>query len=377
MSQLNQIVASLLRDINLAKSQADYETRELARNYAADDILKYFTVPRIGIQNLDVEIKYAVETVVEQPFQTGQAQDRLSSLLKGFAVDTAKLLQADVAKLVNTNSLYKRLAGSYPGNEWQKNIADAISDELIPASANPANIAGAISQAEKKLSGQLPSLLPVAKKLSVFSIIPNAKGAYQVISFDDNGEVDMEIAEMYDDESAAVADSKTLITALKANQLAPRNFIRNEEKKVEIASILVGNRQLTVQIPAAQPVVNKDVFFREKLGVKTKIINNPIRRQPWVVGRINPTGINRNETITEETDDSLRKAAMETLRQRFLQLQASVSKLVAETKTTSLNVLIEAEKLKAVKPENLLTLRFTLNAQDFNVFDNDQQTTVI
>ena len=47
MSQLNSIIASILSDINEAKSQADAASRDIAKSYAADQILRYFPVPRI------------------------------------------------------------------------------------------------------------------------------------------------------------------------------------------------------------------------------------------------------------------------------------------------------------------------------------------
>lgn len=380
MSQLNQIVAALLRDINQAKSQADFETRELVNLYAADDILKYFTVPRIGIQNLDVELKYAVESVEEQPFQSAQAQERLAGLLRNFAVETAKALQSDVAKTVLGNPMYKSLREVYPGADWQKSIADTISDELVPAAGNPANLSLAISGVEKKLTAQIALLVPTAKKVGVFSVVPTNRGAFQILSFDDKGDTDLEIGELYEDETTALNDTRLLADTVKRGQLVTSGFTRNEERKVEMASIKLANKTLTLLLPALAAVTNKELFFRDRINSKTRLINNPIVRQPWLTGRIpvstNP-GRPATTTFTEETDESLRKAATDILRQRFLQLQSTVGKLAAETKTTSLKILVEAEKLKAVKPENLLTLKFSLNAQDFQVFDNDQQTTLL
>lgn len=40
MSQLNQIIASILSDINEAKSKADFASRDLAQTYASDEILR-------------------------------------------------------------------------------------------------------------------------------------------------------------------------------------------------------------------------------------------------------------------------------------------------------------------------------------------------
>ena len=122
---MNQIIASLLSDINEAKSKADESSRNLAQQYAADEILRYFPVPKIGIQNLEVEIKYAIESVEEKPIQSSQSQQRLTAFIQTFSNDTAKEIRAGIRKAIQENELYKSLGTVYPPEAWEKSLSQS------------------------------------------------------------------------------------------------------------------------------------------------------------------------------------------------------------------------------------------------------------
>jgi hypothetical protein len=61
----------------------------------------------------------------------------------------------------------------------------------------------------------------------------------------------------------------------------------------------------------------------------------------------------------------------------MIQLEAGISKIAQETVSTGLQVAVDIEKLKQVKPENLMTIKFTLNSQDFTMLDDNNTISIL
>ena len=60
MPQLSDVVGGLLRDIAQACAVVDNTTAHLATQYEADPILKYFSAPKIEVQEVNIELKVAI-----------------------------------------------------------------------------------------------------------------------------------------------------------------------------------------------------------------------------------------------------------------------------------------------------------------------------
>ena len=88
-----------------------------------------------------------------------------------------------------------------------------------------------------------------------------------------------------------------------------------------------------------------------------------------------PNTPDRNDEVEE--DEVLREVANEVLKRRMTQLEAGISKIAEETKTSSLRVAVDSEKLSKVKPENVMTIKFTLNSQDFTMLDDDSKPSIL
>lgn len=378
MSQLNQIIASLLSDINEAKSKADESSRNLARAYASDDVLKFFPVPKIGIQNLEVELKYAIESVEEKPFQSSQSKERLAAYVKNFSDDLAKELRIELNKESITNELYKSL-GSYPDVNWEKNVAKLINAELETATNSLADFSRSIQKVQQNIEKAIPELVPIAVKAGGFAAVPTEKGRYELISLDKSGIRDFKILKEYDSEKEAITDAKLVNASISTNKLVLSDFSKDPVSKLDAAKIKAGNLEVPIQVlsPKAANIVPK-ALFETTFAEKAVLLKNPIRVQPWIVGRPAATTTPRPNTPADQEDDLvLQEIATTILKKKMIQLEAGISKIAQETVSTGLQVAVDIEKLKLVKPENLMTIKFTLNSQDFTMLDDNNTISIL
>jgi len=261
MSQLNSIIASILSDINEAKAIADEASKEIAKSYASDQILRYFPVPRIGIQNLEVEIKYAVQGVEERPNTTSQSQKKIADFISDFSRETAKELKNSVGKVTQTNDLYKGLGKDYPSEEWEIELREIITNVLQKSIQG--NDTSKTSQIAKEgMKKPLSELLPVVKKSSSLAVVPTETGEYQIIGLDESGKLEFLVTEKYESEAKALTDAKSLAGSLKDNKVKVGEVKKDTANKAEVASFKAGTKTFEVSIDSkkVRTATSKDFF---------------------------------------------------------------------------------------------------------------------
>ena len=128
--------------------------------------------------------------------------------------------------------------------------------------------------------------------------------------------------------------------------------------------------------------VQPKAFFEKSFSEKSVLLTAPTRIVPsWITGRV-PVGAataprNQQTGIELKEDDVLKTVSENILKKRLLDLDLGISKILDENKTTTLKVTVESEKLKQVKPENLATIRFSLNSQDFTMMDDESKKSIL
>jgi len=381
MSQLNQIIASLLSDINEAKSKADESSRNLARTYASDDVLKFFPVPKIGIQNLEVELKYAIESVEEKPFQSSQSKERLAAYVKNFSDDLAKELRIELNKESISNELYKGL-GSYPSPGWEKNVAKMISGELESVTSSLTDFSRSIQKVQQNIQKSIPELVPIAVKSEGFAAVPTEKGNYELISFDKAGIRDFKVVKEYASEKEAILDANLISSSISSNKLVLSDFSKDPVSKLDAAKIKAGNLEVPIQVVNAKAAsIAPKVLFEASFAEKAVLLKNPVRIQPWLIGRpaapAPPASPRPTAQPNQEEDRTLQEIASAILKKKMIQLEAGISKIAMETVSTGLQIAVDIEKLKLVKPENIMTIKFTLNSQDFTMLDDNSNVSIL
>lgn len=383
MSQLNQIIASILSDINEAKSKADLASRDLAQIYASDEILRYFPVPKIGISNLEVEIKYAVESVEEKAIESSQSQQRLADFLKNFSRQAAKEIRVAVAKEASSNVLYKNLGPSYPSNEWEENLASNLQDGLSKSLGSGGDLNKNLTLANEQLRKSTADFIPLAFKSDTIAAIPNVTGEYQVVGLNKSGGLDFVVQADFPDEKTAVNVARNLNTAISTNKLELGEVRRDPVSKQDLAKVKIGNQEITLlaesqKVGALQP----KVFFENTFKEKSTVLNTPIRNLPtWVAGRPVLTANRPNAPVESPSnlkeDESLKTISQTILQNKLLELRTGIDKILNESKVTSLRLSVESEKLKQLKPENLSTIKFTLIGNDFTMVQDEGQKSIL
>ncbi len=377
MAEINKVIAAVLRDVTEARASADLVSRDLARQYAADDVMKYFSVPKVQVGSLQFEIKYAVESVQEVPFQSAASQEKLSLLVKRFKGNAAKSLQASISGTTQANKLYKQLGEDYPGKEWIQNVEELLEDELkILLTTVPDGINAAVTSAEKNIKTKLANVVPVAKRVESLFVIPNSDGEFEVLSFDAQQKPDLKVGEGYENADEAVKDAILVIDALQKKSAAIDSIVRNGVKKTDTAVLTIGNRRISIAtskfLGSGLPdklILSKFLTEKEKF----KALATP----GWITGRIissssvNPTRPSDNPSISQADDLTILTKSTGVVADLFRSFRADLEKLKGETSESKINVQVETQKLKDLDPTKLLTLQFKVDMQDFSVTDED------
>ena len=379
MAEINKVIAAILRDVTEARASADLVSRDLARQYAADDIMKYFTVPKVQVAHLQFEIKYAVESVQEVPLQSSVAQNKLAQLIKGFTGNLARSLQSSVSNNASTNKLYQSLGSGYPGNEWRLNVEEIIEEELkTVAGAVADNINGAVESAEKNIKTKLINLIPIAKRVESLDVIPNSEGQYEILSFDAKDKVDLKVGEGYEILDEAINDAGLVVDAIQKKTAKIETIIRNDVKKTDEAQITIGTRKINIITSRfSNASIPDKLLFNQLLIGKEKF--KPVAKAPWLLGKTptlassttTPRLLN-NPLITQAEDSTLITKSTSLVSDLFRNFKADLEKLKSTTSESKINVQVDTHKLKDVDPSKVLTLQFQLDMKDFSLTDEDE-----
>jgi hypothetical protein len=374
MSQLNSIIASILSDINEAKSQADAASRDIAKSYAADQILRYFPVPRIGIQNLEVEIKYAVQGVEEKPMSNAQSQKKIADFISAFSREAAKEIKTSIEKVTQTNELYKGLGKSYPPDEWENELRETIIN-VLEKSVQGNDVSKTSQIAKEGMKKSLPELLPVVKKSSSLAIVPTETGEYQIIGLDKLGKSEFQVVEKYESEGEALIDAKSLSSSLKANKIKVEDVKNDSANKLETANLKAGNKSFQVSVDTKKVGTGDSKSFLEKSVVEKGVqLNKVVVAKPrWLggtAGTINSGGANKPMDDFED-DMTLSLLAEKVIVGKLPIFETGISKILSENKTTVMNVTVDSEAINKAKPETISTIKFTLGSQDFTIMEDE------
>ena len=105
MASLNQVLSALMSSIAHGRSQADLATLEIARMYKDDPILSRFPIPRVTMDEINIDLKLAFSnmTAVEDTL-TPKSRTKILKKIQGLAYE---LPEKEVA-LVNIGSKYPK-----------------------------------------------------------------------------------------------------------------------------------------------------------------------------------------------------------------------------------------------------------------------------
>lgn len=377
MAEINKVIAAVLRDVTEARASADLVSRQLARQYAADEVMKYFAVPKAQVGTIHFELKYAVESVKEVPFQSAASKEKLAGLIDRFSVQAAKSLQASVSAQATSNFLYKELGSGYPGEEWRQNMELFIKEEMKPLLDAGTTNDGGLLQVEKSVQDKIVDFVPVAKRVSGFYVLPNKEGAFEVVSFDENKNTDLKLTAQFANPQEAEKEAEALADSIQKKTLVVDAIQRDAVTKKDHVTVSIGNRKLQLATTKfagnTQPDktgIGKFLADRDKFRL--------VAQPSWLIGRRPgfPVDTTRPASITKEDDQTLRKQAQTVLNTLFRGFKTDLEKLRSETSEAKISVVVESDRLKDMDPAKLTTIQFQVNMQDYTLADDTDNTII-
>jgi len=115
MVTLGQILGGIVRDVVQARLGADQMALEAAKAYAGDPLLAAFPLPRVGIKDATIKLRFAIDAVAEKDIRK-EVETELRELWKGEL----------------TRTLLPRAAAPQTDAEAFKRAVDAISSARTP-----------------------------------------------------------------------------------------------------------------------------------------------------------------------------------------------------------------------------------------------------
>ncbi len=70
MPELHHILGSIFRDIAQSVFTSDMYSRDISRYYEQDPLLRHFPVPRTEVDELEVQLKFAIANIDLNPVQS-------------------------------------------------------------------------------------------------------------------------------------------------------------------------------------------------------------------------------------------------------------------------------------------------------------------
>lgn len=98
MPRIKNIVGSILREFTQAQHQANMYAAQLGKEYAENDMLRYFMIPNAAADELDFELKFAV--------QPSEAPEQTSEVNYPKLVQFFNQLAVSIAETVITTAIY-------------------------------------------------------------------------------------------------------------------------------------------------------------------------------------------------------------------------------------------------------------------------------
>jgi hypothetical protein len=104
MAELHHIIGAILRDISQARFTSDLYSRNVSRYYEQDPLLRRFPVPRSEIEEVDIDIKFAVLDVSPEQSRTESREASMATIFERASVAMAQHFMDAVKEAIRGNT---------------------------------------------------------------------------------------------------------------------------------------------------------------------------------------------------------------------------------------------------------------------------------
>jgi hypothetical protein len=90
MPELHHILGSIFRDIAQSVFTSDMYSRDISRYYEQDPLLRHFPVPRTEVDELEVQLKFAIANIDLNPAQSVSRESSAATVFVDFSYDLSE-----------------------------------------------------------------------------------------------------------------------------------------------------------------------------------------------------------------------------------------------------------------------------------------------
>jgi len=90
MAEIHHILGSIFRDIAQSVFSSDLYSRDISHYYEQDPLLRHFPTPRTQIEELDVQLKFAISDVILNPTQSVGRESSAATIFIDFSYDLSE-----------------------------------------------------------------------------------------------------------------------------------------------------------------------------------------------------------------------------------------------------------------------------------------------
>lgn len=90
MPELHHILGSIFRDIAQSVFTSDMYSRDISRYYEQDALLRHFPVPRTEVDELEVQLKFAIANIDLNPVQSVSRESSAATVFVDFSYDLSE-----------------------------------------------------------------------------------------------------------------------------------------------------------------------------------------------------------------------------------------------------------------------------------------------
>lgn len=374
MSNLSKVVGAILRDITAARSQADLQAREISRLYAADDILRYFPVPRAEVQDIRIELKFAVHSEKVRPGTGKVDAERFGQVLEQFSRSMAGKLQKTWASAIHEDEIYMDLKSNLLAKssraQLQAKLLQTLESQLKPE-ANLPDKRGL----HKILLDEIKPITPPAYVMGSFELRPQPGGGYKALGMQDKGQPRFEFTELFENADKAEVSIRSFIETIQL----PTTRIEHKVAGAHVAELELKDQRNKVVLSGVKVMLGADEgrLSSSKLGeqLKVDVLKVPIRKAGGSIfsPRVSRPGAPPRRAIPELKmikDEALHEAAAGVLQGEIQDFLATLKMLQTEEAQIDLDVIIEPDRLKELPPESISTIVLQTDVRNYSINDD-------
>lgn len=90
MAEIHHILGAIFRDIAQSVFSSDLYSRDISHYYEQDPLLRHFPTPRTQVEEMDVQLKFAISNVIQNPTQSVDRESSAATIFIDFSYDLSE-----------------------------------------------------------------------------------------------------------------------------------------------------------------------------------------------------------------------------------------------------------------------------------------------